>query len=455
MRRSLIGLAFASPLAVFLAVYAPAVGQGFISDDFRWIRESRLSALSDVGALFQGSNGFYRPIVALSFGVNHFLFGATPGPYGVVNLGLALVCAGLALLVYRRLGLTTGAACLGVAIWLLNVHGINMALLWISGRTALLLVASSLAAALALLSHRPLAAILFVALALFSKEEAVMLPFVLLAWAAIVGEHQTPAGRRRMAVLILGFALDLLLYAILRHRSGAMTASTAPDFYRFTVDPRQVLRNAAEYFDRACSFAMGVMLLAVVLLRTPSTRIRLRREPVLAAVAWYVGGYAITTFLPVRSSLYSCVPAVAAALIAAELGSSLWAQADDRRRRNALIAVALVPILCLPIYRVRNRRWTDLARFSARVLDDLRPHIARMSDNTWLVLVDDRSQRVNLQSAFGALLPDALFLVAQRPIKVWVESAAGPGAGLPCVDCPQVRLAVTSGGLVAAPPSER
>jgi hypothetical protein len=147
------------------------------------------------------------------------------------------------------------------------------------------------------------------------------------------------------------------------------------------------------------------------------------------------------------------LPSLAAALIAAELGSSLWAQTDDKRRRNALIAVVLVPFLCLPIYGMRNRRWTDLARFSARVLGDLRPHTARMSDDTWLVLVDDRSQRVNLQSAFGTLLPDALFLVAQRPIKVWVESAAG--TGLPCVDCPQLRFAVTRDGLVAAPSVKR
>jgi hypothetical protein len=34
-------IAFVSPLVVFLLVYAPVVGRGFISDDFGWIVQSR------------------------------------------------------------------------------------------------------------------------------------------------------------------------------------------------------------------------------------------------------------------------------------------------------------------------------------------------------------------------------------------------------------------------------
>jgi hypothetical protein len=47
------------PVAVFLAVYLPRAGHGFILDDF-WLLESRIATVSDVVALFTHNNGFYR-----------------------------------------------------------------------------------------------------------------------------------------------------------------------------------------------------------------------------------------------------------------------------------------------------------------------------------------------------------------------------------------------------------
>ena len=47
------------PVAVFLAVYLPRVGHGFILDDYRWVL-------------------FYRPVVALTLGLDHALAGIEP-----------------------------------------------------------------------------------------------------------------------------------------------------------------------------------------------------------------------------------------------------------------------------------------------------------------------------------------------------------------------------------------
>lgn len=66
------------PVAVFLAVYLPRVGHGFILDDYRWVLESRIATVSDVVALFTHNNGFYRPVVALTFGLDHALVGIEP-----------------------------------------------------------------------------------------------------------------------------------------------------------------------------------------------------------------------------------------------------------------------------------------------------------------------------------------------------------------------------------------
>jgi hypothetical protein len=137
-RSWLIAAASVMPLGAFLFVYGPAAGHGFISDDFGWIRESRVANLWEAAALFGKNHGFYRPLVALSFAANDAAFGNHPLGYGLTNLALCLLCAGLIALTFQALELPGFAAAFGAAVWLLNFHGINMAILWTSGRTALL-----------------------------------------------------------------------------------------------------------------------------------------------------------------------------------------------------------------------------------------------------------------------------------------------------------------------------
>ena len=453
VKKWLVVAAGLTPLIVFLAVYAPAVGLGFISDDFRWIRESELGRFADVPRLFEQDNGFYRPLVALTFGVTHLFAGANPRPYGFTNLALALLCAVLIVQVGRRLGLGAGPSAVAAGIWLLNFHGINMAVLWVSGRTGLLVTACSLAAAIAALARRPLLAVLFAALALYSKEEALLLPAILVGWSFVFGEHRTADGRRRLIVLVIGTALLLSSYVWLRSRTGAMTPATAPGYYRLTFDPLLIARNVAEYADRSNTYAAAVVLLATLFLKTKEHRFVVRRSTMAAAAIWYAGAYAITTLVPVRSSLYAVLPSVAAAIVAAEVCASLWATATPGRRRAALGAMIVVPVLCVPAYVARNERWTGLSRFSERALDDLAVQAGLLPADGWLVLTDDPGTRVNLQSAFGSMLPDALFIRLHRTVNVQLQSPAGgqPGTG-PCAGCPRIHLALERGRLVAAAP---
>src|SRR5262249_35291858 len=182
MSRPLEKIALALPFAVFLAIYGSSVGHGFVADDFGWILDSRSGSAHDLGALFFKSSGFYRPVVGLTFAADYALFGTHPLGYGLTNVLLAGICAVLLYLVARELSLPSGAAALAVALWLLNPHGINTAVLWISGRTSLLLTLGSLAAVLTLLRGHPFLALLPAAVALFSKEQAVLVAGILVLW---------------------------------------------------------------------------------------------------------------------------------------------------------------------------------------------------------------------------------------------------------------------------------
>src|SRR6185295_3930084 len=158
------------PLLVLAAVYLPDLGHGFTKDDFAWILSSRLGRFAEVPQLFLRQNGFYRPLVSLSFAASEPLFGLQPLAYGLTNFALALAAAAGLYAVARVQGLPWAGALLAASLWALNPHGIAVAILWISGRTSLLLTVFALGAAGALLRGRVGAAALLVGCALFSKE---------------------------------------------------------------------------------------------------------------------------------------------------------------------------------------------------------------------------------------------------------------------------------------------
>src|SRR5687767_11872223 len=83
--------AFVWLVASLLLTYAPDIGRGFVADDFGWFFFSRIRGWGDAWTLLvEGAPGFYRPLVALSFGINELLFGLSPAGYAMTNLAMAL-----------------------------------------------------------------------------------------------------------------------------------------------------------------------------------------------------------------------------------------------------------------------------------------------------------------------------------------------------------------------------
>lgn len=441
-------LALALPFAVFLAIYGASVGKGFVADDFGWILDSRVAHAHDLGALFFKSSGFYRPVVGLTFAADYALFGTHALGYGLTNVLLAGLCAVLLFLVARELSLPDAGAALAVALWLLNPHGINTAVLWMSGRTSLLLTMGSLAAVLTLLRGHPFFALVPAAVALFSKEEAFLLPAILFLWWIGFRRERMPSARQ-MALWWVCSAALIGVYLVLRFQTGAMTPWTAPPYYRFTGNPAVVGRNIYEYADRAMTFSTAVAVLAVLLLRPADRHAWYSPRVAICGAAWIIGGYGLTVFLPVRSSLYACFPSVGAAVIAADITARRWRVATPASRRLAAVAGIAIAIGLTPVYVMRNRTSLANARFSTSVLRDLASAAADVPDGSTVIVVDDRGRKPNVETAFNVALNDAFELASGRRLRFWVEPALQNAelAGLvpPCATCAQLRVTVRDG----------
>ncbi|MEX2272068.1 MAG: hypothetical protein WD690_11375 [Vicinamibacterales bacterium] len=409
-------------LAAFAVAYWTAVGQGFISDDFRWILESRLRQAADIKRLFVDTTGFYRPVVALVFGATDYFAGPDPRAFGRVTFTFALLCACAVAVLARSLRLPAGAALLAGSLWLLNPHGINMSILWMSGLTALCLVLFGTLSAIAVAHGRWLMATPLFFAALLSKEEAILLPLPLVLIAVLRARGQA----WRIWPLAAGLVAAEIVYFALRSRSDAMTPGSAPSFYRFTFAIGDVAANALQYADRSLTLAAAVVLIVAMLVRVRPRLDPAERQAVAIGATWLVTGFGITLFLPVRSSLYALFPSVGGAIAASALVAAFWRQASVRQRKVLQVMAIVLPICLTPVLRARTARWTELARVSRITVEAVTPSIGR--GTTAVLFVDDRSRRDNLENAFGSLLPDALELFSSTRPQVWMVPAPSDAA---------------------------
>src|SRR5262249_15126765 len=138
--------------------------------------------------------------------------------------------------------------------------------------------------------------------------------------------------------------------------------------YTPTTDWRTLALNTVEYLDRGGTFFVAVVVVAWLAYR-PAHLFPLPRGLAIAGAAWFVGGYALTVWIPVRSSLYATFPSVGAALVCAACIDGLRQRSERILRADVRLAAVLTAVLAfIPVYQNRNDRWVEPARVSARAV---------------------------------------------------------------------------------------
>lgn len=203
--------------AAAVLVYVNALGNDFVLDDIRLIRDNdRIRDVANIPHLFastywgaQGAQALYRPLVLATYALNYAVHGLSAPGYIAVNIALhATICLLLFALVRVLGGSLLAAAVTGIAFAVHPVH--TEAVAGISGRPELLVAFFFL---LALHLHRrasiggPIGlryragTLACFACALLSKESAMTLLLVIPAMDAIVptrrrdGQPATPLSR--------------------------------------------------------------------------------------------------------------------------------------------------------------------------------------------------------------------------------------------------------------------
>jgi hypothetical protein len=429
-------------LCLIAGVYGCDAGHGFVKDDFAWIATWHLRTHGDLLRQLGAGSGFFRPMVSLSFIVDHAIFGLAPLGYGLTNLALLLACVGMLYLFFRAVGLRAGVAAGAAFVWALNHQGINMAVLWISGRTALMLTFWAVAAAYAWARGLRVTAALFAMLAMWSKEEGFVVPVILTAWALMeAGNRGAGAENRAMRIVRQTWLLWMVTAVSLAARtwSGALTPASAPPWYRYQLDPATLAGNALAYLDR--SVTMPVLTILTFWLAAGCARVPFGDSSGLKrkGTIWLLLGFAPTILLPIRSSLYAVFPSVGAVLIAGDLAERIAARAPHDSVKRAVVVLLLLLVALVPVYHSRNRRYVREAELSTVIMGELLK-IAASSSNGGLVAIRDvRDAPPTAEQAFGSLANEAALLMTNGKIRLWIDP---PPAELAGATPPDIKSAI-------------
>jgi hypothetical protein len=360
-------------LGFFSAAYLPFAGRFLRTDDFARIQDNA----SMDGEYLEGvlvdnkSDGFYRPLNHLSFGVTYRLFGMHALPYGLFNAALVLACA---FLFFRILELVSGSstlACVTTLGWLLNIKPISSSLFWAVGRTSSMYTFFLALGMFAVLRPRgsvsakhTLLALACLACALASKESAVIgAPLLLLTLG--LRWRQGTCAVSQLVLAVLGSALIYLAYFLLRSRSGAMQPLSAPSFYRFEDVGWGWLDNFRSYLGRSLTFSALIALPLLLPQGRAGPPRRLRgRGSALRVLGLGLGLFTLTLApmiaVPSRSDLYAFFPSVfVVATLALLLSRGRGWPSRGSERGRLLVWLFATALLVLPVAWARGHRTAE------------------------------------------------------------------------------------------------
>lgn len=222
-----------------MAIYAVTIGGTYIYDDVAIVRDDRRMHDADLWPLLwsrdyaynvdehDGSvDNLYRPLASQSFAVEVWLYGDRPGPMHATNVVLYGGCCALVSLLGRRLG---GPKLSWIAGCLFAAHPVHADVVCsLVGRAEIMALLGILGALLIHLSgppslERTLGILLCTAFSILSKEQGMLIPFLLLVAEPVRRRIVPPPenaklAREDMRILIGTLALTVGLYVIVREQ---------------------------------------------------------------------------------------------------------------------------------------------------------------------------------------------------------------------------------------------
>jgi len=143
---------------------------------------------------------------------------------------------------------------------------------------------------------------------------------------------------------------------------------------------------------------------------------------------WWAGMFAVTIWLPVRSSLYAVCPSVGSAIIGAAILERVRVRALTGRLMLEPVLAALL-LAAVPIYQARDDRRVEAARISARAIGVIRSDLPTLP-RAGSVVFHDEPDVSAFREAFGDLASEALQTTFGREWDARIENSSASSGTL-------------------------
>ncbi|MFN8051395.1 MAG: hypothetical protein U0Q22_08170 [Acidimicrobiales bacterium] len=418
--------------AIGIVLYGPDLGSAFLADDYGEIWK----AVGDSHD-FSRSGSNFRPLHLASLAFDHAIGGLDPLPYKITNLALHVACALVVIALAAAMARAVPALrpfdrpsfAVLAGLWFFVSPAHTEAVSWIAARADLLVTLFGAASVLVALGGpgdrspsraRSAVSLVLFALALASKESAVVIPVVLLV--IDVARSTGPFGARaRSAWLVTRWHLLVLApYPLVRW----LAIHGAPEGYGLgqlfgtalgwpkrtaAIVVRSVLPALPAPFWWIVPLLIGVALVAVALRCRPLRPLLLLTAALVFVTTVPSSGLGASAVTPQGERL-AYLPSVFAALLVAGLVASLH-EARVLWGRAAAVAVVATSIVGLVVV---EQRWIGAAELAERFVaaesvwdDGTVPIVANLPDAARGILVGRNIVNPSLAVRYGWAEPRA------------------------------------------------
>lgn len=379
-----------------IAVYSNSLPNGFHNDDPGLILENpSVRPSASLFNHFRSATGtqadvpvrWYRPLVMVSYSLNYAWGGADVTSYHVVNIGLHAACTVLVVLLLWQLSANPTASILGGLVFAFHpIH--TEAVNYITARSSVLSTLWSLLAVILFIRFRRtgrvsalVGALAAFAAAVLSKETAIVVPLLLVAYDVLFGEAGLKTLKQRAAPHLAFLAVSVAYLLVRSNTMGAFGPKTITHdigtvFLTFVMVFKKTLHgqlfpghlSAFHPMDYVPSLSdPGVAVASVVFVAVVTSSVVLhRRAPLLSfGLLWLpigllpVIGLAFITEMDLYQENRGYFSSVGLILIAGPLFAACWENGASRVRLAArMIITGLILTMAIAVVQ-RNRVWSD------------------------------------------------------------------------------------------------
>jgi len=203
---------------LLVAVYSSTLTNRFVWDDLDVIVKNRLlESFTNLPKLFfyedrtgDGLTGYYRPVTYISFLIDRSIWGLNPVGFNITNIILHIVAVLLFYRVLFALFKKDQMALVAALLFALHPVAVESVNFHAGGRNTLLSACFSLLALFLYINKRWVPAVISFTLAIFSKEFALLLPLVLVAYDRYI------ATEKKRWQVYLPYLVSIICYLTLR-----------------------------------------------------------------------------------------------------------------------------------------------------------------------------------------------------------------------------------------------